>query len=219
MCWRRPRVTDLWEKEMVAKADCINIGLLAEHARLDETFQSLNGRSALGRTYGALVRELTQDVPRQPGFYVWAERRSAEKAWGFTYVGIATPGRSGRNGLQQRLRNELLTERSFIWAKQFNWGGSIPDSVDRYGRQCYPNHWLGGRCYRWKHDRAIEKAGTTHIAWVAVDSFDLVEFLGIEAGLIADLGPAANRHRPTRPEFQERAEKIRDLLLAILDLC
>ena len=103
-----------------------------------------------------------------------------------------------RTNLYARILEELKDERAFAWRKV-----------------CSEKHLEGirsrlhGRKYEAIWKRALRKAGTTHIAWVADPELSNADVQNIESDLIETLNPRVNVCHPVPPKsLQEHTRSI-----------
>jgi hypothetical protein len=136
----------------------------------------------IGEAYGRICDQLTDpEVPKKAGFYLWGfyDKR---KFWVNIYLGKAGNDAKGKFAhLRWRIREELMDERAFAW-RAFTKEKESTVQLD------YPR-------YRREVLRAINKAGSTHIFWVAVPSSNPANIKSIESDLIETLNPTGNRER------------------------
>jgi len=113
-----------------------------------------------------------------------------QRFWVNVYIGKA--GLRKTASLQDRLYKELTAERACIWREAF----SSKDKLLEVGERTHPNMW--GK-YRKHWERALRKAGSTHIFWVATPDVpeENVEF--VENDLIEAMNPTGNSRRRTHP--------------------
>lgn len=164
----------------------------------DDTLWNLRGES--GRLFSRLCQNAASAVTAESGFYLWGwyERN---KSWKNIYVGKS--GRTPGYSLQKRIREELNDERRFLERVHFN----KAELLSWYEQDGRPN------------PRELEKAGCTHIMWVAISTLDAGQLLGIEADLIEAMNPAANRSRPKAPLDSPISEVIIKEFRALIKGC
>lgn len=119
-----------------------------------------------------------------------------KKYWHSIYLGKAGFGKTAH--LRARISAELRDERWFIWRHVLSEEGILKMSDQifsgRYHKEC---------------ERAMRKAGATHIIWVPAPRIENEEITRVEADLIEALNPKANIIRPTPPHnVQEEATQI-----------
>ncbi len=129
------------------------------------------------------------------GFYLWG-CYDRKKYWHSIYLGKAGFGKTAH--LRARISAELRDERWFIWRHVLSEEGILKMSDQifsgRYHKEC---------------ERAMRKAGATHIIWVPAPRIENEEITRVEADLIEALNPKANIIRPTPPHnVQEEATQI-----------
>lgn len=143
------------------------------------------------RFYRRAAKDLCVSLPQEQGFYLWG-RFEANGLWRNIYLGKAGFGRTAH--LRARLTEELHDESACLWVQK------IPNEALRGGTPAR---------YLTEYDRAMRKAGASHIVWVSDPqlSNDLVR--DIEADLIETMAPRANLSRPVPPSHpQEHTHTI-----------
>jgi|HubBroStandDraft_6_1064221.scaffolds.fasta_scaffold00205_47 hypothetical protein len=163
----------------------------------------VNGSSPHSKDYRKKCRDVlsASDVPNEQGFYLWGfYNRSG--FWINVYCGKAGKGKTA--DLRDRLYKELTAENASIW-REVN-----PDNarVLSIGEQIHPTMWYK---YKTHWERALNKAGSTHIFWVATPESELkpenVE--SVENDLIEAMNPTGNRQRRLpAARLQQDAGKI-----------
>lgn len=167
----------------------INLKPLVEYAeRENPRGESLYGNSVPGKKYGKLAKSVTASIPNEQGFYLWGKYEK-NGLWKNIYLGKAGYGRTAH--LRARILEELKDERQFLWCSVFT-----RDQLLAKGKEFYPRMW---KTYERHWLRAIAKAGTSHIVWVATPEIANPEVQNIEKDLIETMNPAANLMRAAPP--------------------
>jgi hypothetical protein len=131
--------------------------------------------------YRRAAKDLCLSVPEEQGFYLWG-RFEANGLWRNIYLGKAGFGRTSH--VRARIAKELDSERACLWVH------AIPNEAIR---AVCPTRYLT------HYDRAIRKAGSTHIIWVSDPTFPNDLVLQVESDLIETMAPRANLSRPVPP--------------------
>lgn len=155
--------------------------------------------SGEGEKYRKRCSGVLEGVPDKRGFYLWGFYNS-RKFWVNVYFGKSDEGKTAH--LKERLYKELTAERAAIW-REVN-----PDNAQvlAIGEKVHPKMWHKYEPH-WK--RALGKAGSTHIFWVAPPDLSPRSVDPIENDLIEALNPTGNRQRRTpSPTLQDRAGEI-----------
>ena len=157
----------------------------------------LDGRSSIARAYSRVALRAIANVDPQRGFYLWGcyEPRGL---WRNLYLGKADSGKTAN--LRARILEELRDERIALLRTLFT-----KDEIWTASAQIYATMW---HKYLKHGERAIQKAGATHIVWVSTPNIkdDVRE---IEADLIETLNPSANILRPVPPSrLQARTKEV-----------
>ncbi|MFK8008008.1 MAG: hypothetical protein AB8H03_16745 [Saprospiraceae bacterium] len=175
---------------MVLESEVIELKKLYDFVLKDKKNEALEGRSKQGKEYGKLVKELTNPISENGGFYIWGSY-TKKGLWNNIYIGKA--GFSETTGLRARIKEELKDERSFIWLSKMN-----KKNILKLGAIKYPAMWE--KKYKTNTERAFRKFNSTHIIWIAIKRSDKEEMekdiLKIESDLIETMNPIANRNRP-----------------------
>lgn len=150
--------------------------------------RSLHGKSHDGRIYGKHAKALTEQIAEMRGFYLWGTF-GTEGKWKNIYVGRSRIGKTSH--LRARVLEELKDEKHFLWRSIYS-----EDELLTIGRQHYPDMWFR---YRNHWILALEKTGTTHIAWTATPDLTDEQVHDIEPYIIKELNPTANKKRPPTP--------------------
>jgi hypothetical protein len=154
--------------------------------------------SPLGDTYSRACKDLVAKVPQQQGLYLWGFYNH-NGFWTNLYVGKAALRKTA--SLRNRLFEELTKERACIWREVL----SI-EELEKIGEQIHPQMWTKN-VHHWH--RALEKAGTTHIAWVALPNMRDSSIEPIENDLIESMNPTGNRKRTQPPEqFRDDTNRV-----------
>ena len=162
-----------------------------EAMRIDRT-------SSLGDKYSDICRHAVENVPIVRGLYLWGFYNRHE-FWTNIYIGKA--GLKKTANLQNRLYKELTAERACIWREVLT-----KQALEKTGEKIHPEMWLK-YIYHWR--RAFEKAGTTHIAWIALPEIKEASIEQIENDLIEAMNPTGNRKRTKPPEdFRDDTKRI-----------
>jgi len=158
------------------------LSFVENHKAQDDAFR-IDGSTDLGDEYIAKRNDvLSTSVPRIPdkfGFYLWGFY-DHKKFWVNVYLGKSGNEVEGKTAhLRYRIREELGDERAFAWRAFCPKDKVI--SLD-------PN-------YPAEVKRAINKAGSTHIFWVAPPNIESQNIEPIENALIETMNPTGNRRR------------------------
>ena len=163
-------------------------------------------KGEFGGRYAAVCDTLTDpDVPKTPGFYLWGFY-DRSKFWVNVYLGKAGNDAKGKFAhLRWRVREELMDERAFAWrAFTREKKDTVQLDYPRYTREVL---------------RAINKAGSTHIFWVAVPNLKAENIRPVENDLIETLNPTGNGERnPPSPIFRPEATQILDAFREMIHL-
>jgi len=171
-------------------ADTLPLTELLGFAAQDKGGEGLHGNSPCGRDYCKLVTRLTQSIADLQGFYIWGYYES-NGLWRTIYLGKAGLGRTA--SLRARITEELKEERALIWRGKHS--GLDDEALERLWLGHYPPS-PGSKASENHVKRALSKAGSTHIIWVATPEIDNGHVARIEADLIESLNPSANVQRP-----------------------
>jgi hypothetical protein len=139
-------------------------------------------RSARGKEYSRVCKEISDPIPSCQGFYLWG-RYDKRRCWHSIYLGIAGFKEEKKN-LKKRILEELKDERGFVWLHVFSKDELLEEVKGLYDKP-----------HKWK--RPILKEGATEIFWAPTPHFADAELKRIEADLIEALNPTANLSRPT----------------------
>lgn len=139
-------------------------------------------RTDLGNQYSRICETLTDAVDEAQGFYLWG-KYDKKKYWRSIYLGKA--GYGDKKSLKKRIREELSDERCCIWRSAFT-VDQLHAIRERIHNGRYEKNW----------NRAMLKAGTTHIVWSSAPGIDSANITRVEADLIEALYPSANLMRP-----------------------
>lgn len=154
--------------------------------------------TALDKEYCKRCDELTAPVEETRGFYLWG---AYDKKGYWKNIYLDEAGYGNHSSLKERINKELKTERCGLW----RWVRTEEDLLG-IGSRIHPTMWPKYRA-GWK--RAMQKAGTTHIAWVPTPHLENTDVKKIEPDLIEALNPTANYQRPAPPEsLQEETNRI-----------
>jgi hypothetical protein len=146
--------------------------------------------TTLGNEYRRKCAALIESVPREQGLYLWGFY-NANGFWTNIYVGKTERGTS--SNLYTRLYKELTAERACIWREVYTY-----KQLRQICNRIHPPQTRKANLRAW--DRHVEKAGATHIFWIALPSKDSAELKAIEKDLIESMNPTGNRQRATPPE-------------------
>jgi len=171
-------------------ADTLPLTELLGFAAQDKGGEGLHGNSPCGRDYCKLVTRLTQSIADLQGFYIWGYYES-NGLWRTIYLGKAGLGRTA--SLRARITEELKDERALIWRGKHS--GLDDEALERLWLGHYPPS-PGSKASENHVKRALSKAGSTHIIWVATREIDNGHVARIEADLTEALNPSANVQRP-----------------------
>ena len=122
------------------------------------------------------------------GFYLWG-KYGKNALWENIYLGKAGFGKTTH--LRARILKELKDERQFLWRSIFD-----EEYLLKKGADLYPQMWVK---YKKHWNRAISKAGASHIVWVASPSLEDRQVSDVEKDLIETLNPTANLMRAKPP--------------------
>ena len=128
--------------------------------------------------------DITSRIDEVQGFYIWG-CYDTKKYWHSIYLGKAGYSKE-KSSLKKRIREELTDERACFWVNVLP-VVQLHEIRERIHRGKYNREW----------DRAMRKAGTTHIAWVPTPTIDNADIQHVEADLIEAFNPTVNRQRPT----------------------
>jgi hypothetical protein len=154
----------------------------------DPDGDSLCASSHKGRAYGALAKEVSMTIGDCQGFYLWG-RFENNSLWKNIYLGKAGFGKTTH--LRARILEELKDERQFLWRSIFK-----EEDLLKRGAELYPEMWSK---YKNHWNRAISKAGASHIVWVASPNLEDSQVFDVEKDLIETLNPTANLMRSKPP--------------------
>jgi len=171
------------------KHGIVELKMLIEYVEMENPKgESLHGNSSAGRKYGKQAKSLTESIPEEQGFYLWG-KYERNGLWKNIYLGKAGYGMTAH--LRSRILEELKDERQFLWCSVFTEEQLFAKGQEFYRSmwKTYINHWR----------RAIAKAGTSHIVWVATPEVGGQEVPNIEKDLIETLNPTANLMRAAPP--------------------
>lgn len=171
-------------------ADTLPLTELLDSGAQDKGGKGLHGNSPCGRDYGKLVTRLAQSIADLQGLYIWGYYES-NGLWRTIYLGKAGLGRTA--SLRARITEELKDERALIWRGKHS--GLDDEALERLWLGHYPPS-PGSKASENHVKRALSKAGSTHIIWVATPEIDNGHVARIEADLIESLNPSANVQRP-----------------------
>jgi len=160
-----------------------------KHRNLATEAMQIDGSSRLGSEYSDLCRHLTSSVPKQQGLYLWGFYNK-NGFWTNIYIGKAGLRRTA--SLNNRIFKELTAERACIWREVLT-----QDELHSIGARIHPKMWTKN-VHHW--NRACEKAGTTHIAWLALPDTQSENIALIENDLIESMNPVGNRRRVQPPD-------------------
>jgi hypothetical protein len=159
----------------------------------------VNGSTPSGKAYCRECDKVLDQVPNEQGFYLWGFY-NPRKFWINVYCGQADKLKTAH--LRDRLYKELTAERACIW-REVN-----PDDnqVLAIGAQVHPTMWIK---YKPHWERALRKAGSTHIFWVATSGLSPEDVDHIESDLIEAMNPTGNRQRRTpNAAIQQQAGEV-----------
>jgi hypothetical protein len=181
----------------MVNSDIVSLTPLIEFASKDQTLGALGRITERERSaYGQITAHLVEGVADSKGFYLWGFYES-QGLWRNKYLGKAGYGRISH--LRARIREELNDERVVFWA-------SRRQEAFEIGQKVFPEKWSE---YRLHWERALRKAPSTHIVWVACAWLTDDAVTSVEADLIETLNPTANMQRPGPPSaFQGPTREI-----------
>jgi hypothetical protein len=146
-----------------------------------------------------ILDKTSNNVPNKQGFYLWGFY-NPRKFWINVYCGQADKLKTAH--LRDRLYKELTAERACIWREV----DRDNDKLLAIGEQVHPKMWFK---YKTDWERALRKAGSTHIFWVATSGISPEDVDHIEGDLIEAMNPTGNRQRRTpNAAIQVQAGKI-----------
>jgi hypothetical protein len=151
------------------------------------------------RNYCEKCKQVLADsnVPNEQGFYLWGFYNRS-RFWINVYCGKAGRGKTAH--LRDRLYKELTAENACVW-REVN-----PDDarVLSIGEHIHRTMWHDVKP---KWERALHKAGSTHIFWVAMpeSELNLHNIEPVENDLIEAMNPTGNRQR-RRPSATLQSE-------------
>ena len=179
--------------------DQISLARLYEFAqehRHDREALRIEKRTGLGGDYTKLCEDITNGIGEEQGFYLWGYYDREGGLWRNVYLGMA--GYGNKKSLKKRIKEELKDERACIWRHVYT-----PEELMEIRNDIHNGKYAQG----WK--RAMRKAGTTHIVWVAAPEIESSKVRDVESDLIEALSPRANLQRHTPPgNLQGEAEKV-----------
>jgi hypothetical protein len=149
----------------------------------DEKAIRIDRGSLPGKEYCDLCNRLAGVINEAQGFYLWG-KYDARGYWHSIYLGKAGFGET--KSLKKRILEELKDERCCLWRSRFD-ETQLHEIRDRIHNGKYERSW----------NRAMLKAGVTHIVWVPAPAIAPQNISRIEADLIEALNPKANLQRPT----------------------
>ena len=173
-----------------------------QNHRSEENALNISGRNPIGNKYCTCCKECVSDVPEQRGLYLWGFYNEAG-FWVNVYIGLADFRKTAR--LKERLYKELTAERASIWRAVY------PSKNDLLaaGARTHPRMWPK---YRIHWERALRKAGSTHILWVATPHLAPSGLESVESDIIEAMNPTGNRRRRMPPaNFRKEAAEILDI--------
>jgi hypothetical protein len=167
----------------------------------------VNRATRLGNEYRAICERVIKDVQREAGIYLWGFYNK----WGFwtnIYVGMAEKKITA--SLFSRLYKELTAERACVWREVYR-----PEELRRICRKIHPRRLRSMNLRAW--DRSLEKAGTTHIVWMALPDKLSSDIKAIEKDIIEAMNPTGNRRRSMPPQhLREDTKEIFGRLRAVI---
>jgi len=132
------------------------------------------------------------------GLYLWGFY-NRNGFWTNIYIGKA--GLKKTASLQNRIYKELTAERACIWREVLN-----TEQLEKICKEIHPRMWPKN-LPKWRN--ACEKAGSTHIAWVALPKHKEASIEPIENDLIEAMNPTGNRKRTQPPEhFRDDTKRV-----------
>ena len=168
--------------------------------------EAMNLMLAESRPYRELCRKITKEIPECQGFYLWGFYEK-NGLWRNVYLGKAGLGKTAN--LRGRILEELKDERCCIWREVYS-----ETEVFGLGPRVHSSKAQWYKTIRTQWQRALRKAGTTHIVWVRTPQLSNPDVKRIEADLIEALNPQANLQRPAPPRqvLQEDTAEVFRLL-------
>jgi hypothetical protein len=171
----------------------------------------INGKIKSGRDYLEKCDTALLEVPNEQGFYLWGFYNNS-KFWINVYLGKAGKGKTAH--LRDRLYKELTAERASLW-REVNLNDAKLLSI---GQKVHPTMWDK---YKPHWERALHKAGSTHIFWVSAPKSELdpQNIEAVENDLIEAMNPTGNRQRRMpSATLQQDAGKIFGAFRAMIHL-
>jgi hypothetical protein len=155
--------------------------------------------SHFGNEYSAICRQMLSGVSEQAGLYLWGFY-NPHNFWVNIYIGKTKRGKTAR--LQKRLFEELTKERASIWREVFPY-----DKLFEVAERVHPARTWPKIKVKW--ERALRKAGSTHIFWVATPHLADEHLKAVEEDLIEAMNPTGNKDRRMPPRgFDRESEKV-----------
>lgn len=158
----------------------------------------LDCRSPIARAYSQVAQRAIATVSPERGFYLWGYYES-RGLWRNLYLGKAGFGKTTnlRARILEELRDERMALLRTLFTKEAIWAASS---------RIYATMW---HKYSMHGERAIRKAGATHIVWVSAPEITDAEVREIESDLIKTLNPSANVSRSVPPSrLQARTKEV-----------
>ncbi len=158
----------------------------------------LDGRTPIARAYSHVAHRAIANVDPQRGFYLWGYYEP-KGLWRNLYLGKAGFGKT--TNLRARILEELRDERTALLRTLFT-----KEEIWTERAKIYVTMW---HKYLMHEERAILKAGATHIVWVSAPDITDAEVREIESDLVETLNPSANLSRPVPPShLQTRTKEV-----------
>jgi hypothetical protein len=111
--------------------------------------------------------------------------------WACIYVGKSA---AEKHHLHGRVKEELTTERVFLWKTYLTEAELRPICAKHHPRK-WPEYFQN-----WQ--RALQKAGTTHIIWISTPGISDYDVKRVEGEVIQRLRPRANQQSPQLPRHE-----------------
>ncbi len=163
------------------KAGIVSLDKLYQWVGENHLLYTFEDTDEARRPYYKVCREVTQRVPEERGFYLYGRYDSAGR-WRNMYLGKA--GFAKTACLRERIEKELRVEKPFVWRIRMT-----ADEIIEGGAKKSPE-------FNNNRLRALKKAGSTHVIWVAAPDITNDDVMKVEADLIESLNPTANHMRP-----------------------
>jgi hypothetical protein len=179
------------------KYDTVKLSALYDFARKhrdnEQKALDISGSSSLGKEYCQKAKRIVSGVSEKSGVYLWGFYNS-RRFWVNVYIGKEDLRKTAN--LKDRLYKELTAERACVWREVLN-----KQELHDAGKKIHPTMWYK---YRNHWERALRKAGSTHVFWVATPDLRQGELEFVEDDLIEAMNPTGNRRRRSPPRTFHR---------------